>query len=493
MSGPDGAPKKSGALAATARVIWVVITRLRFLAVFVLVFLVIGQWESLRTLVKRLTIRPSAEAAISADTEFFCPMDPGVVSDWPSKCPICYMTLVRHKKGDAAPLPDGVIARMQFAPYRLWLGGIRTSAIDYSPLTRSITLEGKVASVAGNGTYQATIAAFPEDLAEIEKGMAVRVVLPEDRSRQESTATIVSLNPASDESPMRQVAISGSGGAGLAVGSRVLVAFKVAADQVEPFRATPTSAPTIKNGEARTIYRCMDHRDVVALASGNCPKDQSPLMAITLRENERVGWWCPMHPDVTSTSAGASCKECGGMTLVPRKLSYRRPGTVLAVPADAVIDDGSRTVVYVDSGAGMFDAKQVKVGPRFGDAFPVISGLEPGDRVASQGAFLIDAETRLNSNVAAGYFGSSAPASKPSQEKAESWLDGLATADRPLALAQKRCPVTNKPLGSMGVPVKVTAKGQTVFLCCDGCTGAIEKNPDRYLKALATEPAGAKP
>ena len=36
------------------------------------------------------------------------------------------------------------------------------------------------------------------------------------------------------------------------------------------------------------------------------------------------------------------------------------------------------------------------LGPRSGDSFPVLDGLAPGDRIAAAGAFLIDAETRLN-------------------------------------------------------------------------------------------------
>lgn len=30
-------------------------------------------------------------------------------------------------------------------------------------------------------------------------------------------------------------------------------------------------------------------------------------------------YWCPMHPDVTSKTAGATCTKCGGMKLVPKK------------------------------------------------------------------------------------------------------------------------------------------------------------------------------
>ena len=41
--------------------------------------------------------------------------------------------------------------------------------------------------------------------------------------------------------------------------------------------------------------------------------------------------------------------------------------------------------------------------------------------------------------------------------------------DRLLIAAQEICPVTGEPLGSMGGPVKATADGRTVFLCCKGC------------------------
>lgn len=30
-------------------------------------------------------------------------------------------------------------------------------------------------------------------------------------------------------------------------------------------------------------------------------------------------YWCPMHPDITSKTAGATCTKCGGMKLVPKK------------------------------------------------------------------------------------------------------------------------------------------------------------------------------
>jgi YHS domain-containing protein len=66
-------------------------------------------------------------------------------------------------------------------------------------------------------------------------------------------------------------------------------------------------------------------------------------------------------------------------------------------------------------------------------------------------------------------------------------LKELSPEDLAIAQKQKVCPVTGEALGSMGKPYKVTIKGQTVFLCCDGCEEAIKKDPDKYLAKLKKE------
>jgi Cu(I)/Ag(I) efflux system membrane fusion protein len=77
-------------------------------------------------------------------------------------------------------------------------------------------------------------------------------------------------------------------------------------------------------------------------------------------------------------------------------------GSVISVPESAVVDEGSRQLVYVEADPGVFEGRAVVLGRRIGDRFPVISGLEPGDRVAAAGAFLIDAESRLSAGGSAG-------------------------------------------------------------------------------------------
>jgi Cu(I)/Ag(I) efflux system membrane fusion protein len=60
----------------------------------------------------------------------------------------------------------------------------------------------------------------------------------------------------------------------------------------------------------------------------------------------------------------------------------------------------------------------------------------------------------------------------------------LTAEDRVAAKKQRICPVTGAVLGSMGEPYKVELKNRTVFLCCQGCVGALRENPDKYLKKL---------
>jgi Cu(I)/Ag(I) efflux system membrane fusion protein len=86
----------------------------------------------------------------------------------------------------------------------------------------------------------------------------------------------------------------------------------------------------------------------------------------------------------------------------------------------AVIDTGDRKIVYVESEPGVFEGRQVVLGARIGDRFPVLEGLSSGDKVAAAGAFLIDAETRLNQGAVA----TSEPASPTSDKSTRSAATG---------------------------------------------------------------------
>ena len=72
-------------------------------------------------------------------------------------------------------------------------------------------------------------------------------------------------------------------------------------------------------------------------------------------------------------------------------------GRRLAVPVSAVVYSGERRVVFVDRGGGRLEPRDVVLGPRAGEWFPVEAGLAAGDVIVTSGNFLVAAESRLRS------------------------------------------------------------------------------------------------
>jgi hypothetical protein len=454
--------------------------RLRFFAALAVAFLVVGRWDVLRTYWDRWTApaaRDAAMGAVSADTEYFCPMDPGVLSVWPAKCPICFMALVRRKKGDMGPSPQGVVARVQISPARVQLAGIRTEPVQYRPLAREVRTVGEVRSEGTRTAVHAEVSS--EEASWLVAGCAAEVLPdPPDGSRPvpghvrvvEGGRLVVDLSEAF-----------------AATARYASVTIHVPLADREPFRSMPRGEPPVRPGEPRRVYVCPDHADAIMLEPGRCPKDGAPLDRLVLARNQRLSWWCPMHPKVVADEPGRTCGACGTTRLVPRIVSYCPVGEVLAVPEAAVIDTGVRTVVYIERMPGMFDGVEARLGPRCGPFYPVVEGLEAGQLMAAAGAFLVDAETRLNPSLAAGYFGAQRADSPPLKrgKQAEPLdLADLPPADRAAALAQATCPVTSKRLGSMGEPFRINLGGHSVFLCCEGCRAAALATPAKYLAKL---------
>ncbi len=74
-------------------------------------------------------------------------------------------------------------------------------------------------------------------------------------------------------------------------------------------------------------------------------------------------------------------------------------GRRLVIPQSAVIDTGTRQVVYVDKGNGDFEPREITTGASTDTEVEVLTGLKPGERVASAATFLIDSEARLEGVV----------------------------------------------------------------------------------------------
>lgn len=88
---------------------------------------------------------------------------------------------------------------------------------------------------------------------------------------------------------------------------------------------------------------------------------------------------------------GQTLKPETYVTVVIRTDGGRR----LAIPKEAVIDNGEKRYALVAHPNGYFAPKEIQVGPPSDDFYPLLGGLQEGDTVVSSAQFLIDSETNL--------------------------------------------------------------------------------------------------
>jgi multidrug efflux pump subunit AcrA (membrane-fusion protein) len=524
--------------------------RIRFIAILAITMAGIGYWDTITNYWDKWT-RPAATATagqLPADKEFFCPMHPKVVrtnldpDGSVPKCPICGMPLSLRTKGATVPLPQGVTARVQLSPYRIQLAGIETAEVKYRPMSKQISTVG---TVAYDESRQSRVVSRTSGYVEklyIDKTF-VKV------SQGDPLAEIYSPDLYSTAQEMLSAAKGGAAGDMVASARRRLKLFGMSDRDIDAILSAGAATPRLVIRSPRS--GCVTRKAIVAGArveDGMTLLEIADLSAVwieadvyekdisfvhegqsieaaveALPNRTFIGKVALVYPQLDAATrtnrvrfavANAGDELRPGMYAsirinVPlhevepfKGLKLAAGGEVLTVPERAVIDTGAKQIVYIEHEPGVFDGIEVQLGPRSGEYFAVVKGLKHGDRVAAAGAFLIDAETRLNPAAASTYFGASggpqsagtsgktpaaqtpaAPA-KLTDEQLKN-IAKLSAADQALARAQMLCPITGLPLGSMGVPQKLTIKGQTVFLCCTGCIDAAKRQPDKVLKRIA--------
>jgi Cu(I)/Ag(I) efflux system membrane fusion protein len=117
-------------------------------------------------------------------------------------------------------------------------------------------------------------------------------------------------------------------------------------------------------------------------------------------------------------------------------------GEQVQVPSPAVVYTGPRRLVFVDLGQGRFRPEEVSLGAESNGMYEVLSGLTPGDQVATSGVFLIAAEARIR--TASKYW-----------DSPDSPADAAANAvarPEPVSVPTVGAAPTHEPMPKRGVP-----------------------------------------
>ena len=119
-----------------------------------------------------------------------------------------------------------------------------------------------------------------------------------------------------------------------------------------------------------------------------------------LMDKSLIGKWiCPMHPGVIKDKPG-KCHICGMNLVKAETLGYAIPSSEaekapLVIPVTAPLITGKRAVVYVQKTPGVFEGREVVLGPR-GDGFYIVKkGLKAGEKVVTHGNFKIDSALQI--------------------------------------------------------------------------------------------------
>ena len=76
---------------------------------------------------------------------------------------------------------------------------------------------------------------------------------------------------------------------------------------------------------------------------------------------------------------------------------------MVAVPAAAVLMEAGRPYVFVQLGGERFSRRFIEIGSRDGDLIGVRSGLQPGERVVTQGAYEVQLASAASGLPAEGH------------------------------------------------------------------------------------------
>ncbi|MCE5300284.1 MAG: efflux RND transporter periplasmic adaptor subunit [Spirochaetia bacterium] len=303
---------------------------------------------------------------------YTCPMHPQIIQDHPGSCPICGMTLVPvEPEQSPTPMPGaGVEGRtmVRIDSRKQQLIGVKTDAVMKRELGRSVSTVGVVAYDPELYYAQEQYLNGLKSMKEAQASGRADTARAARESMESAKARLKALG-LSEERIAAFAGMSGPDKSLLASGSgRAWVYAQVYQEDLSG----------IKRGQSVEITS----------ATTGGKKISGSVTAIDPS----------LDPATRSARVRIQAENTGGVLKPEMYVDVRIKspvGSFLSIPAEAVLDTGTRQIAFVDKGDGYFEPRSVVLGEKMEDYYIVKAGVKDGESVVVNANFLIDSESQL--------------------------------------------------------------------------------------------------
>lgn len=356
------------------------------------------------------------------DVYYTCSMDPQVVESHPGKCPICHMELTAVHKSQQPQHADEI----KLSPEQMQLGNIRVDTIRSTSLGNETVLTGTVNfDQSALNAVSSRIGGRIERLYfknigdPVSKGARLYDLYSEDlNNAQQEYLLILQKQKALGNSIVNYNDLAQSAKSklllwGLTESQITGLTANGKAEITTPFYSSAGGFITeldVKEGdyvaEGGTIAKLANLTTVWVEAQVYTSQlsQFNPAATVDIQFPDLAGKTLQGRISFVNPEIDPSTRINLIRVAVSNKDNLLRPGMsayvtlkkpqrkVLSLPTDAVLRNGTMSVVWVETAQHTFKSRMIQTGQE-GDGFVEIkSGLQPGDAVVTSGAYLLQSE-----------------------------------------------------------------------------------------------------